>query len=134
MANEIQTVVLSVDATADDVIGYVCPADGGAVTILGAYATNHATTSGTATFSIALHKRTSAGTVIAGTITTATGGTAASGATSHWTDLIPKSFVVDTTYTTLAAGESVSVAVADIAGGSSTRAKVSLSYVQGKNQ
>jgi len=28
----------------------------------------------------------------------------------------------------------LSVAVADIAGGSSTRAKVSLSYVQGKNQ
>ena len=67
MANDIQTLVIPVDATADDCIVFKCSDIGGAVTITEAYAVNHATTSGTATYSVALHKRDTSGTVISGT-------------------------------------------------------------------
>jgi hypothetical protein len=132
MANDIQTIVLPVDATADDVVSFKCSDVGGAVTLLEAYAVNHATTSGTASYSVALHKRDTSGTVIAGTVAVAIGGTAASGASSHWTDLAPKTFTLDSTYRTLNAGECLSVEVAAIDGGSPTRGKVVIHYAQGK--
>jgi hypothetical protein len=132
MANDIQTLVIPVDATADDVVSFKCSDVGGAITLLEAYAVNHATTSGTVSYNVALHKRTAAGTVIAGTIATAIGGTAATGASSHWTDLVPKTFTLDSTYRTIDDGECVSVAVSAIEGGSPTRAKVIIHYAQGK--
>lgn len=132
MANDIQTLVLPVDATADDVVAFKCSDAGGAITLLEAYAVNHATTSGTATFTLALHKRDTSGTAISGTVATAMGGTAASGYSSHWTDLKPKAFTLDTAYTTLDDGECLSVALAAVDGGSPTRAKVIVHYAQGK--
>jgi hypothetical protein len=127
MANEVQTLVLAVDATADDVVSFKCSDAGGAITVLEAYAVNHATTSGTATFTLALHKRTTAGTVIAGTVAAAIGGTA-----DHWTDTLPKAFTIDSTYQVVDDGECLSVAQAAVDGGSPTRAKVVIHYVQGK--
>jgi hypothetical protein len=132
MANEIQTLVLPVDATADDVVSFKCSDVGGAITLLEAYVVNHATTSGTVSYSVALHKRTTAGTVIAGTIAQAMGGTAASGYSSHWTDLVPKTFTLNSDYTTIDDGECVSVAVTAIEAGAPTRAKVIIHYAQGK--
>ncbi len=132
MANEIQTLHIPVDATADDCVAFKCSDVGGAITVLEAYAVNHATTSGTATYSVALHKRNAAGTVISGTIAAAMGGTAASGYNSHWTDLVPKTFTLDSTYSTIEAGECISVAVTAIDGGSPTRGKVVIHYAQGK--
>lgn len=127
MANEIQTLHIPVDATADDVVVFKCSDTGGAITILEAYAVNHATTSGTATFTLALHKRSAAGTTIAGTIAAALGGTA-----DHWADLEPKAFTLDSTYTTIDDLECVSVAQVAVDGGSPTRAKVVIHYAQGK--
>jgi len=127
MANEIQTLVLPVDATADDVVSFKCSDVGGAITLLEAYAVNHATTSGTATFTLALHKRSTAGSVISGTVAAAIGGTA-----SHWADMAPKTFTLDSTYTTIDDGECLSVALTAVDGGSPTRAKVIIHYAQGK--
>lgn len=132
MANEIQTLHIPVDATADDCVVFKCSDVGGAITVLEAYAVNHATTSGTVSYNVALHKRTTAGTVIAGTIATAIGGTAASGVSSHWTDLVPKTFSLDSGYTTIDDGECISVAVTAIEGGAPTRGKVIIHYAQGK--
>ena len=132
MANEINTVTIPVDTTADDVIVFKNSDQGGAVTLIEAYAVNHATTSGTVSYNLALHKRTTAGTVIAGTIATATGGTAASGVTSHWTDLVPKTFALDSTYAVIDDGECVSVAMTSIEAGVPTRGKLVLHFMQGK--
>jgi len=127
MANEINTISVALDATADDVIVFKNSDIGGAVTLVEAYAVNHATTSGTATYTLALHKRTTAGTVIAGTIASL-GGTA-----DHWTDTLPKSFSLDSDYTTIDDAESVSVVWAAVDGGSPTRGKVVLHFMQGKS-
>lgn len=127
MASEIQTLVIPVDATADDVICFKCSDTGGAITLLEAYAVNHATTSGTASFTLALHKRSTAGSVVQGTIATAIGGTA-----SHWTDLSPKTFTLNSSYVTIDDGECVSVAQVSVDEGTPTRAKVVIHYAQGK--
>lgn len=135
MANDIQTLVIPVDSTPDDVIVFKCSDLGGAVTITEAYAVNHATTSGTATYSVALHKRDTSGTVISGTVAAAIGGTAAAAGTvanGHWTDLVAKTFTVNNTHATIDDGECLSVAVAAIDGGAPTRGKVVIHYVQGK--
>lgn len=127
MANEINTLVIPVDSTADDVICFRCSDAGGAITVLEAYAVNHATTSGTATFTLALHKRDSSGTVISGTVATAIGGTA-----SHWTDLVPKAFTLNSTYTVIDDLEILSISQTAVDGGSPTRAKVIIHYAEGK--
>jgi len=127
MANEIQTLHIPVDATADDVVVFKCSDVGGAVKVLEAYAVNHATTSGTATFTLALHKRDTSGTVIQGTVAAAIGGTA-----SHWTDLTPKTFTLDTNYTVIDDGECISLAQVAVDGGAPTRCKVVIHYAQGK--
>lgn len=126
MANEINTISVTLDATADDVIVFKNSDVGGAVTLVEAYAVNHATTSGTATYTLALHKRSTAGTVIAGTIGSL-GGTA-----DHWTDTLPKGFTLNSDYTTIDDSESVSVVWAAVDGGSPTRGKVVLHFMQGK--
>tara|TARA_R110000868_G_scaffold34930_9_gene125590 strand:- start:524 stop:910 length:387 start_codon:yes stop_codon:yes gene_type:complete len=127
MANEISTFVVPVPADADDVIVLKVPSFGGAITLVDAYGVNHATTSGTASFTLQLIKRSTAGTVVQGTVGAALGGTA-----DHWTDLVPKAFTLSTTYTTLEEGECLSVDCAAVAGGSNTRGMVVLSYVQGR--
>lgn len=132
MANEINTIVTTLDANADDVIVFRNSDQGGAVTLVEAYAVNHATTSGTATYKVTLRKRTAAGTVIAGTIAAAMGGTAASGYNSHWTDLVPKAFSLNSTYTTIDDLECVSAEWEAIDGGAPTRARVVLHFMQGK--
>ena len=126
MANEINSVTVTLDAVADDVIVFKNSDMGGAVTLVEAYAVNHATTSGTATYTLALHKRSTAGTVISGTISSL-GGTA-----DHWTDTLPKSFTLDSDYTTIDDSESISVVWAAVDGGSPTRGKVVLHFMQGK--
>lgn len=126
MANEINSVTVTLDAVADDVIVFKNSDMGGAVTLVEAYAVNHATTSGTATYTLALHKRSTAGTVISGTIASL-GGTA-----DHWTDTLPKSFTLDSDYTTIDDSESISVVWAAVDGGSPTRGKVVLHFMQGK--
>ena len=132
MANEINTISVALDATADDVIVFKNSDQGGAVTLVEAYAVNHATTSGTASYAVTLRKRTAAGTVIAGTVGAAMGGTAASGYSSHWTDLVPKTFTLDNDYRTIDDGECVSVGWEAIDEGAPTRAKVVLHFMQGK--
>lgn len=127
MANEISTFTIPVPAAADDVIVWKVPSFGGAVTLVDAYGVNHATTSGTATFTLQLHKRSTAGTVVQGTVGAVRGGTA-----DHWVDLVPKPFTLSTTYTTLEQGECLSVSYDTVAGGSTTRGMVVLSYVQGR--
>jgi hypothetical protein len=122
----VSTITAPLPAAADDVIIFKASGTGGKISILDAYAVNHATTSGTATFTLALHKRTAAGTVIAGTVGSL-GGTA-----DHWVDTNPKSFSVDSDYATLDEGECLSIAYAQVDGGSQTRGYVTVNYVQGK--
>lgn len=126
MASEIQTITFDLPGTADDVIAFKCSDVGGAVTLLEAYAVNHATTSGTATYTLELHKRSTAGTVIQGTIASC-GGTA-----DHWTDTLPKTLTLNGSYTTIDDSECVSVEWAAVDGGSPTRGKVIIHYAQGK--
>jgi hypothetical protein len=132
MANEINTISVGLDSVADDVIVFKNSDQGGAVTLIEAYAINHATTSGTASYKVTLRKRTAAGTVIAGTIAAAMGGTAASGYSSHWTDLSPKTFTLNSAHQTIDDGECVSVEWEAIDEGAPTRGKVVLHYMQGK--
>jgi hypothetical protein len=122
----VSSITVPVPAAADDVIVYKHSGTGGKITLVDAYAVNHATTSGTATYTLALHKRTTAGTVIAGTVGTL-GGTA-----DHWTDLVPKSYTLDSDYITLDEGECLSLDYATVDGGSQTRGMVTIHYVQGK--
>lgn len=68
-------------------------AQGGGITILKAYATNGATTSGGTTFTLQLLTYSTAGTpALNGTITSVLGGTAAAG--DYWTANLPKAFTV----------------------------------------
>lgn len=134
MANDIQTIIYELDGTADDVNVLKVSDTGGAITLLEAYAVNHATTSGTASYTVALHKRNSSGTVISGTVGSL-GGTAAAAGTAqagHWTDLVYKTYSISSTYKTLEAGEVLSVAWAAVDGGSPTRGQVVIHYAQGK--
>lgn len=123
---DVNSIVVDMPAAADDVIVWKCSDAGGAVTLVEAYAVNHATTSGTATFTVALHKRSTAGTVVQGTIASL-GGTA-----DHWTDTLPKTFSLNSSYITVDDGECVSLAYAQVDGGSHTRGKVIIHYVGGK--
>jgi hypothetical protein len=94
------------------------PADGegGGITIVNAYAINQATTSGTATYTLALHKWSAAATaVLSGTIAAAIGGTA-----DHWTDDAPKEFTLNSAHQFLDAGEWAVINYAAVAGGAPT--------------
>ena len=126
MSYNVHTISCPLPAAEDDCIVYKHAATGGKVTVIDFYVTNHATTSGTATFTVALHKRSTAGTVISGTVSTL-GGTA-----DHWTDTLPKSGTLDSTYTVIDEGECLSVAYAAVDGGSQTRGYATIHYVMGK--
>ena len=83
---------------------YQAPSDslGGGVRLLSGAAVNTATPGSGTSFSYALHKYSSAGTpAVNGTIAPAIGGTAA----TTWTANVPQSFVIDTDYSFLDAGE-----------------------------
>jgi hypothetical protein len=77
-------------------------ANGGGVRILSASAEVITSQAAATSFSLALHKYSSAGTpAVNGTIAAAIGGTAA----TYWTAGVPQSFSIDTTYAFLDAGE-----------------------------
>ncbi|WWT39942.1 hypothetical protein [Microcystis phage Mae-JY09] len=102
--------------------------DGGGVTILSAYAVNHAATGAGTSFSLALHRYSAAGTpVVNGTVAAAIGGTA-----SPWADGVPKSFALDDTYSFLDAGEWLAIDYAEQTAGNPTNGYVVLQYVLGR--
>ncbi len=75
---------------------------GGGVRILSAHATVGVATGAGTSFSLALHKYSSAGTpAVNGTIAAAIGGTAA----TYWTAGVPQAFTIDADYSFLDAGE-----------------------------
>lgn len=102
---------------------------GGGVTILSGYASN-ATTQGAGTsFSVALHKYSSAGTpAVNGTIAAAIGGTAA----TFWTANIPQAFTIDTDYAYLSAGEWLVVDYQEDTSGNPAGGMVTVWAAQGK--
>lgn len=102
---------------------------GGAITILGAEIVNHATTSGTATFTAQLLSYSNAGTpAVNGTVGATIGGTA-----DHWTDNVPKAFTIGSgAEAVLAAGEYLVVNIASVDTGTPTRPYLMLRYRDGK--
>jgi len=102
---------------------------GGAVTIVGAYAVSDATLAAGTTnyYSLALHKYSSAATpVLSGTIAAAIGGTAG------WTQGVPKTFTLSSTYAKLSAGEWCAVEYTEAGTGNPTNGFVVVEYVVGK--
>jgi hypothetical protein len=126
MSYFVHTISFPLPAAEDDCIVHKCSAKGGKVTVTDFYVTNHATTTGTATFTAALHKRSSAGTVISGTVSTL-GGTA-----DHWVDTLPKSGTLDADYIVLDEGECLSLSYAAVGGGSHTSGYATIHYVMGR--
>ena len=77
-------------------------ANGGGVRLVSAYASAPTSQAAATSFSLALHKYSSAGTpAVNGTIAPAIGGTAA----TYWTAGVPQAFVISTSYNFLDAGE-----------------------------
>jgi len=125
-----RTITVEVPGAEDTVLIMKAPtaANGGAVRILEASAVNHATTSSTVSYTLALHRYSSAGTpAVNGTIAAAIGGTA-----DHWADGVPKSFTIDSTYGVIGAGEWLALVVTAQNAGTATRGRVTLSLVNGK--
>lgn len=126
MASHIVSIPLP--AAVDDCFVLRAPesAEGGAITIRGAEVVNHATTSSTVSFTVALHAYSNAGTpAVNGTVAAAQGGTA-----DHWADNIPKELTL--TDTQLEAGEYLVLSVAAQGGGAPTRGYLMLRYEDGK--
>lgn len=100
---------------------------GGGLSIVSASVINGATTSGTATVTVALTKYSAAGTpALNGTIAAAVGGTA-----SHFTSGVPKDMTISSPF--VDAGEWVRVEVTSVDAGTVTApASVHISYVQGR--
>jgi len=119
------------DPGADDKQLFVlkAPSDsiGGGVRLLAAYAVNNAATAAGTTFTLALHKYSSAGTpAVNGTIAAAVGGTA-----DYWADSVPKSFTLDSDYTFLDAGEWLVADYQEVATGSPTAGSLVVQYALG---
>lgn len=132
MSMETKTITIPLgDPAGDDALLLLrAPTDslGGGITIIDAYAVNHAATSGTVAFSLGLHKYSSAGTpAVNGTIASAIGGTA-----SHWADSVPKQFTLDSDYTFLDAGEWLAVDYAETNAGNPTNGFVVVHYLNGR--
>lgn len=131
MVGEIFTVTIPISASpAANQYALRAPDDGvgGGISIVNAYAVNQATTSGTASYTLALHKWTvAAGTAaLSGTIAAALGGTA-----DHWTDDVPKAFTIANPF--LDAGEWCLVNYAAVAGGAPTAGgAVVIQYTMGR--
>jgi hypothetical protein len=133
MSGEIFTVTIPISATPPaNQYALRAPADanGGGIRIVSASAVNQATTSGTASYTLALHKWSVAGGTasLAGTIAAAIGG-----ASDHWTDDVLKDFTIDSTHGFIDAGEAVIVNYAAVAGGAPTAGgAVVIQYQMGK--
>ena len=132
MAGEIhvQSIYIGDPGAADTMLLWQAPSDdiGGGVRILEAMAVNMATTSGGTSFTLALHKYSSAGTpAVNGTITDTLGGSA-----DEWADSVPKEFTVDSDYSFLDADEWLAVAYAEENSGNPTRAYITIKYAMGK--
>ena len=103
-------------------------AQGGGVTLVGAYAVNGAATAGGTTFTYALHKYSTAGTpAVNGTIAAAIGGT-----TDYWAVGVPKTFTISSSYAFIDAGEWVVVDYQEENSGNPTNSHIVLQYVMGK--
>lgn len=101
---------------------------GGGITIVEAYAVNHATPGAGTSFTLELQRFSSAGTpVVNGTIAPAIGGTAAS-----WTDGVPKQFDIDGDYASLDAGEWLVIDYAEQGTGNPTNGYVTVHYLLGR--
>ncbi len=101
---------------------------GGGITIVEAYAVNHAATSAGTSFSLGLQRFSAAGTpVVNGTIAPAVGGTA-----SPWADGVPKKFTLDGDYTSLDAGEYLVIDYAEQTSGNPTNCYVTVHYLLGR--
>lgn len=130
MDTNIETIRLGDPAGDDALLVMRAPTDslGGGITIIDAYAVNHATTSGTVSFTLGLHKYSSAGTpAVNGTIASAIGGTA-----SHWADSVPKQFTLDSDYVFLDAGEWLAIDYAETNAGNPTNGYVVIQYLNGR--
>ncbi len=138
MAETLNTnmVTVALPTAADIVTVMVAPtgANGGGITILDAYAVNHAATSGTASFTLQLIKGGTAAAFSAnGTISGVLAGTAASGTAGHWADQTRKQFSGLGTAAFVAAGEQVAIDYTTLNGGSHTRGYVNIHYVTGRS-
>lgn len=101
--------------------------EGGGITILGAYAVNHAATNGGTSFSLALHKYTNAGTpAVSGTIAPPIGGTS-----DPWASAVPKSFTIDGDHARIDAGEWLAIDYTEQTSGSPTNGFVTIHYQLG---
>lgn len=133
MAFDVHTVTVALgDPGGDDKQLFVlrAPEDayGGGIRLVGAYAVNGAATNDGTSFSLALHKYSSAGTpAVNGTIAAAIGGTA-----SPWAKGVPKAFTLSSTYSFVDAGEWVVIQYNEQSAGNPTNGFVVLHYLMGK--
>src|SRR5574340_810167 len=102
---------------------------GGGLRILDAYACEETPKGSGTSFSLALHKYSSAGTpAVNGTIAAAIGGTAA----TAWSSGVPQQFSIDSTYAFLDAGEWLVIDYQEDDSGSPTSCFVTIHYAMGK--
>jgi len=134
MAFDVKTLSISIPDPGGDnkqlfVLQAPTDAHGGGLRILEASASNGATMNAGTSFSLALHKYSSAGTpAVNGTIAAAIGGTAA----TYWTIKIPQDFTIDDDYAFLDAGEWLVVDYQEDGSGNPTACFLTLSYLVGK--
>lgn len=101
---------------------------GGGLTILGASVVNGAATTSGTSFSLALHKYSSAGTpAVNGTIAAAIGGTA-----TPWAAGVPQAFTLDDDHVFVDAGEYVVLQYNEQASGNPTNGYAHIQYVMGR--
>jgi len=100
-------------------------ANGGGITIVGAYATNQAATGAGTTFTYQLLTYAASGTSVSGTITDILGGTAAA-----WAAETPKAFTITDAF--VDAGEWIVLDYQEVTGGNPTNSVITLQYVMGK--
>ena len=125
-----QSIYIGDPAAADTMLVLQAPSDdiGGGIRILEAMAVNMAATAGGTSFTLALHKYSSAGTpAVNGTITDTLGGSA-----DEWADSVPKEFTIDSDYSFLDADEWLGIAYAEENSGNPTRCYVTVKYAVGK--
>lgn len=138
MANDIIPVTVNIpDLGADNRQFYAVKApldaNGGGLTLLEAYAVPSTTVTnslgvGGTTFTLALHRYSSAGTpAVNGTIAAAVGGTA-----QGWTAGVRRDFTIDEDYAFIDAGEYVVVQYNEINAGNPVACQVHLLFAQGK--